>query len=213
MSVTSNKKKKCPQCGKKNIPEDKFCTQCGFELKEYSPEDFVIIEHLKGSLYGSIACLTVFIAFMILITVAIPTEYGLQGIIPMFIIWPIVIIFMVWASRYLRGLSKIRKFIITGEYIEITVPHKPYFRVNWSEFDAIEVQKRDHQTWAVLPGKVIIGPRFIYFKLIFKGINFSQSYEFESGKDFKRKSRKDILIALEEFAQKKNKDYNGPTKK
>ncbi len=213
MSEPSNKKKKCPQCGKKNIPEDKFCTNCGFELKEYSPGDFVIMEHLKGSLYGSIACLTIFIAFMILVTVAVSSQYGIQAIIPLIIIWPIVIGFMFWASRYLRGLSKIRKFIITGEYIEIIVPHKPYFRVNWSEFDAIEVQKRDHQTWAVLPGKVIIGPRFIYFKLIFKGSNFTESYEFESGKDFKRRSRKEILIALEEFAQKMNKDYNGPTKK
>ncbi len=213
MSVTSNNKKKCPQCGKVNIPEDKFCTDCGFELKEYSPEDFVIIEHLKGSLYGSIACLSIFIAFMILVTVAIASQYLAQAIIPLIIIWPIVIGFMFWASMYLRGLSKIRKFIITGKYLEIIVPHKPYFRVNWSEFDSIEVQKRSHQTWAALPGKVIIGPRFIYFKLIFKGVNFAQSYEFESGKDFKRSSRKKILIALEEYSQKMNKEYNGPTKK
>jgi len=213
MSVTLDMRKKCPQCGKKNIIEDKFCTNCGFEFKEYDPGDFVIIEHLKGSLYGSIACLVIFIAFMILITIAIPSQVGAQAIIPLIIIWPIVVGFLVWASRYLRGLSKIRKFVITSNYIEIIVPHKPYFRVNWSEFDAIEIQKREHQSWAVVPGRVIIGPRFIYFKIIFKGINFFQSYEFESGKDFKRKSRKEILIALEEFAQKMNKDYNGPTKK
>ncbi len=213
MSVTSNNNKKCPQCGKKNIAEDKICTKCGFELKEYNPGDFVIIEHLKGSLYGSIACLTIFIAFMILVTVAIGSQYGTQAIIPLIIIWPIVIGFMFWASIYLRGLSKIRKFVITAEYIEIIVPHKPYFRVNWSELDSIEVRKRSHQTWAALPGRIIIGPRFVYFKLIFEGTNFTQSYEFESGKDFKRSSRKEILIALDEYAQKMNKDYNGPTKK
>ncbi len=204
--------KKCHQCGKINLPDDKFCKECGIELPEYSSEDFVIIEHLKGSLYGSIVCLAIFIAFMILVTVAVSSQYGVQAIIPFLIIWPIVILFMVWAVKYLRGLSKIRKFIITDEYIEIVVPHKPYFRVNWSEFDKIEITKRTRQTWAALPGKVIIGPRFVYFNLIFTGKDFKQAYEFESGKDFKRSSRKRLVFALEEYAEKKNKEYHGPKK-
>ena len=58
--------KKCLKCGKVNLPDDNFCKRCGIELKEYSPLDFVIKESLKGSLYGSIICIAVFIGFMIL---------------------------------------------------------------------------------------------------------------------------------------------------
>jgi len=204
--------RKCPECRKINLPDDKFCKECGIELPKYSSEDFVIIEHLKGSLYGSIVCLAIFIGFMILVTVAVISELGVQAIIALLIIWPIVLLFMVWAVLYLRGLSKIRKFIITDEYIEIIVPHKPYFRVNWSEFDKIEVTKRTSQTGAILPGTIIIGPRFVYFNLIFTGKDFQQAYEFESGKDFKRSSRKKLVFALEEYAEKKNKEYHGPKK-
>jgi len=43
--------------------------------------------------------------------------------------------------------------------------------------------------------------------LIFSRENFKQSYEFESGKDFKVRSRKKILIALEQYAKDKNKNF------
>jgi len=45
--------------------------------------------------------------------------------------------------------------------------------------------------------------------LIFKGRNEEHSYKFESGKDFKMKSRKKILIALEQYSQEKGKDFTG----
>jgi len=204
-----SEKKKCPQCGKINLPDDNFCKKCGIELKEYSPEDFVIIEHLKGSLYGSIICIAVFIGFMILVSVAIVSQYQGQAILPFLIIWPIVIGFLFWTSRYLRGLSKIRMFIITDEYIEIVVPHKPDFKVNWSEFDSIEITKRESMATVPTGKGIIFGPRFVYFTLIFKGMSYEQNYEFESGKDFKSKTRKKILIALEEFTKRKGKDFTG----
>ena len=201
--------KKCPQCGKINLPDDKFCKECGTELLEYSSEDFVIIEHLKGSLYGSIVCLTIFIGFMILVSYAVVSEVGIQAIIALLIIWPIVILFMAWAVLYLRGLSKIRKFIITDDYIEIIVPLKPYFRVNWSDFDSIEITKRESMTTIPTTDRIILGPRFVYFKLIFKGTGYEQNYEFESGKDFKARTKKKILTALEQYAKKKGKNFTG----
>ncbi len=201
--------KKCPQCGKINLPDDKFCKECGTELPEYSAEDFVIIEHLKGSLYGSIVCLSIFIGFMILVTYAVISELGVQAIIALLIIWPIVLLFMAWAVIYLRGLSKIRKFIITDEYIEINVPHKPYFRVNWSDFDSIEITKRESMATIPTTDRIILGPRFVYFTLIFKGMSYEQNYEFESGKDFKVRTKKKILTALEQYAKKKGKNFTG----
>ncbi|MFX0135994.1 MAG: zinc-ribbon domain-containing protein [Candidatus Hodarchaeota archaeon] len=201
--------KKCPQCGNINLPDDKFCKECGTELPEYSAEDFVIIEHLKGSLYGSIICIAIFVGFMILVTYAVISELGVQAIIALLIIWPIVIGFMFWATRYLRGLSKIRKFIITDDYIEIIVPHKPHFRVNWSDFDSIEITKRESMGTLPTPDGIILGPRFVYFTLIFRGTNYEQNFEFESGKDFKVRTKKKILTALEQYATKKGKDFTG----
>ncbi|MFX1304387.1 MAG: zinc ribbon domain-containing protein [Promethearchaeota archaeon] len=201
--------KKCPQCGKINLPDNKFCKECGTELVEYSAEDFVIIEHLKGSLYGSIACLVIFIGFMILVSYAVISEIGATAIIALLIIWPIVLLFMAWAVLYLRGLSKIRKFIITEEFIEIIVPHKPYFKVNWSDFDSIEITKRESMTAIPTTDRIILGPRFVYFTLIFRGTSYEQNYEFESGKDFKSRTRKKILIALEEYATRKGKNFTG----
>jgi len=56
---------------------------------------------------------------------------------------------------------------------------------------------------------IILGPRFVYFNLIFKGKNADRSYEFESGKDFKVKSRKKIVIALEQYSKERGKDFTG----
>ena len=56
---------------------------------------------------------------------------------------------------------------------------------------------------------VILGLRFVYFNLIFKGRNVERSYEFESGKDFKVKSRKKIVIALEQYSKERGKDFTG----
>jgi hypothetical protein len=54
---------------------------------------------------------------------------------------------------------------------------------------------------------IILGPRFVYFNLIFKGKNIDRSYEFESGKDFKVRSRKKIVIALEQSSKERGKDF------
>ena len=45
--------------------------------------------------------------------------------------------------------------------------------------------------------------------MIFRGKNVERSYEFESGKDFKVKSRKKIVVALEKFSKEKGKDFTG----
>lgn len=207
--MNSNIQKKCPQCGKINKHDNKFCTECGFELKKYGPEDFVIIEHLKGSLYASIACITIFIAFMILVSVIVVSELGVLSIIALLIIWLIILAFLGWASIYLRGLSKVRKFIITDECIEITVPNKPNFKVNWSDFDSIEITKRESMATVPIGDTIILGPRFVYFRLIFKGVDHEDSFEFESGKDFKVRTKKKILTTLQQFAEKKGKSFTG----
>jgi len=204
-----NPEKVCPSCNQVNSALNQFCIECGFKFTDVESGKFEIIEHYKRSLYGSIVCIVIFVAFMILVTIAVPFEYGAYGLIAIPIIWPLTIGFLFWARHYLRGLSKLRRFTITDKYIEINVPHKPHFRIDWAEFDSIEITKRESMATVPTPDGLILGPRFVYFKLIFKGKDYERSYEFESGKDFKRKSRKKILIVLEQYAKEKNKGFTG----
>ncbi|MFX0033857.1 MAG: hypothetical protein ACFFGP_09275 [Promethearchaeota archaeon] len=204
---TANKKV-CPSCGKANKISNEFCEECGVKFSEANK--FEIKEHLKGSLYGSIVCIVIFIAFMIMITIILPIQAGLIALIPMAIGWVLTIGFLFWARKYLKGLSKFRRFTITDKFIEIVVPHKPYFRIDWSEFDSIEIRKRSSQLIIPTSQSLILGPRFVYFNLVFAREDTTKNYEFESGKDFKVKSRKKLVYALEEWAEKLNKEYNGP---
>ena len=199
----------CPNCGKTNNIKNTYCIDCGFQFEVNNSVEFQIFENLKVDLYGSIICIVIFVAFMILVTVAIISEYGLYGYISILVIWPLTIGFLFWAKNLLKGLSKFRKFTITKDYIEIIVPHKPAFQITWSEFDSIEITKRESMTRIPTGDGIILGPRFVYFNLIFKGRNVERSYEFESGKDFKMKSRKKILIALEQFYKERGKDFTG----
>ncbi len=201
--------KSCPKCGKLNKITNKFCIGCRFEFEENNSVEFQIVENLKKDLYGSLICISIFVAFMILVTVAIISEYGLYGTISIIIIWPLTIGFIVWASCYLKGLSKSRRFTITKDFIEIVVPHKPSFRIEWSDFDSIIITRRESMPAVPTGQGVILGPKFVYFSLIFKGKTTKRRYEFESGKDFKVKSRKKLVIALEESSKKRGKEFTG----
>ncbi|MBY9016387.1 MAG: zinc ribbon domain-containing protein [Candidatus Lokiarchaeota archaeon] len=197
----------CPKCGKVNVIKNKYCIECGFRFEGNDLVEFQILENLKTSLYSSIICILIFVAFMILITVGIIAEYGLYGFISIPVIWPLTIGFLVWAKCYFKGLSTDRRFTITKDFIEIIVPLKPAFQIKWSEFDSIEITKRDSMTAIPTGSGIILGPRFVYFNLIFKGKNVDRSYEFESGKAFKVRSRKKILIALEQSSKERGKDF------
>ena len=199
----------CPNCGKLNNTKNIFCIECGFQFEGNNSVKFQIFENLKADLYASITCIIFFVAFMILITVGIISQYGLLAIISFLIIWPIIIGFLIWVKIYFKGLSKFRRFTITKEYIEIIVPHKPAFQIKWSEFNSIEITRLNSTTTIPIGDEIIFGPRFIYFNLIFKGRNVERSYEFESGKDFKVRSRKKILIALEQYSKERGKDFTG----
>ena len=199
----------CPKCGKENQSKNEFCIGCGFHFKEEGSVLFQIVENLKADLYGGIICVVIFVGFMIFVTYGIISHYGSVGYISFLIIWPIIIGFLFWVRYYVKGFTKTRKFTITSDYIEIEVPHKPKFTIKWSEFDLIGISRED--SFTTIPGgeDVILGPRFVYFNLFFKGKEGDQSYRFESGKDFKMRSRKKIIIALEQYAKEKGKNFRG----
>jgi len=170
---------------------------------------FEIVETLKREFRCGIIGMMILVYIMAMVSVGVVIEIPDKALLALIIIWSIVLGVVGLFIYYMRGFSKIRRFAITNQYIEIDVPHKPYFRVNWSDFDSIEITRREDIAAAPTTEGLIFGPKFVYFNLIFSGADFKQSYEFESGKDFKVSSRKKILIALEQYAKEKNKNYIG----
>ena len=203
----------CPKCGKVNKIKNTYCIECGFQFEGKAFIEFQILENLKASLYGSLICISLFVAFMVLVSFVIVWSLGPSGFLSFLIIWPITIGGLVWASCYLKGLTKTRRFTITKDYIEIMIPHKPLFHIDWADFDSIEVNKRDSMAAIPTGDGIVLGPKFVYFNLIFRGKNVERSYEFESGKDFKVRSRKKITIALEQHSKDKGKDFTGYKRK
>jgi uncharacterized membrane protein YvbJ len=92
--------KVCTQCGKRNLPDDYYCKECRIELKEYNPEDFVIIENLGGSIseskptprdsqfrissYNVIICIVIFIGFLIFVIFVLISQQLVQAIMSLF---------------------------------------------------------------------------------------------------------------------------------
>jgi len=119
---------------------------------------------------------------------------GFNAILVISIIWIITGLFTFCLySLLLKGTSKIRKFIINEEFIQISVPPKPIFQVNWIEIDRIEVSKQPNT-------------KFFIIELKFIGKNYNKSFHILGGRDFNIKL-KEILGLLEKYAIKLNKKF------
>jgi hypothetical protein len=101
----------------------------------------------------------------------------------------------------LRGTTKTRTFLITDREIEIFVPTKGFFQIQWSQFDNLEVKKRRTHG-------VILDTTTTYYTLVFEGQG-KREFTIESGKDFKVRTVKKILKNLEEFSNRMNKQFFG----
>lgn len=119
---------------------------------------------------------------------------GFNAIMVISIIWILTGLFTFCVySVLLKGTSKLRKFIINEEFIQILVPPKPIFQVNWIEIDRIEVSKQPNT-------------KFFIIELKFIGKNYNKSFHILGGRDFNIKL-KEILGLLEKYAIKLNKKF------
>ena len=119
---------------------------------------------------------------------------GFNAILVLSIIWILTGLFTFCVySLFLKGASKLRKFIINEEFIQILVPPKPIFQVNWIEIDRIEVSKQPNT-------------KFFIIELKFFGKNYNKSFHILGGRDFNIKL-KEILGLLEKYAIKLNKKF------
>ena len=163
-------------------------------ITQYVSGQVEITESVKGLRFALIPILIIFLSIMIFASISILIIIG--GLIAFFaliIIWIIIGLFIIPISKIvLRGTSKLRKFIISDNFIQILVPPKPIFQVSWSDFDLIEL--KIHSLRSKKSVKM--------YELIFIGEDFQQSFKILYGKDFYRKFF-EIIELLQECAHKK----------
>jgi hypothetical protein len=119
------------------------------------------------------------------------------------IIWIILGLFIYVIYRsFLKGTSKLRKFIVTDSYIEIEIPPRPIFHVDWIGIDKIELKLKPFKR---IPSEY--GTSYIYIhELNFIGKDFHQTFEILGGRDFGKKLN-EIFDILEKYAISMNKEF------
>jgi len=165
---------------------------------QYISGQIEITESVKGLRFALIPILIIFLSIMIFASIGmLITIGGLNAFLALIIIWIIIGLFIIPIfKKILPGTSKLRKFVISDSFIQILVPPKPIFQVNWSDFDLIELK--------ILSIHNKKGVKM--YELIFIGEDFQQSFKILYGKDFYRKFF-EIIELLQECAHKKKKKF------
>jgi len=132
------------------------------------------------------------------------------------IIWIIVGPFTFFVYRkFLKGTSELRKFIINEKFIQIIVPPRPIFHVNWIEIDKIELTSQPYMKYPDIhmANSTIPTRKYIYInELKFIGKNYNQTFQILGGRDFNIKLT-EIFYLLEKYAIKLNKEFIKSDKK
>ena len=176
---------------------------------EYKPEGVVITDVLGTQSFQIMCILLVFMIVMVLSAAgAVMGLEPIQGIIAVLIIVAGMIVGMVFILKKVEGMEEIRKFSISDKSIEISIPPRPLFHINWVDFDTIKIEYKRKTFYGPAPGSppLIIS----YYNLNFLGKNFAQKFKIESGKDFHVEKTKEVFDLLEVFAFKMNKEFIRP---
>ncbi|MFX1571654.1 MAG: hypothetical protein ACFFB0_02815 [Promethearchaeota archaeon] len=173
-----------------------------YEPNIYDPSDKIEIEEtLRGQATGIICVDVCAVILFIVVSIAtiIISEGSIIGIVIVIFIWIAMTGIGLWSYHYIRGSGKIRKFIITNDYISIQVPDNPPFTVNVSDFNTIETRR-------IITGYKYTKKAFYIFT--FTGPNYSNSHQIQSQKDFSRKAIKKFRRELEDFSARKGLNYS-----
>lgn len=104
--------------------------------------------------------------------------------------------FFVYYSYLLtKNPGKIRKFSISYQEIEMILPNKPYFRINWNEFSELEVIIKEFNY-----------KPFRMYEFHFINQNSYKSF-YLTASDFHKEKIIQILSLLKEYAKRMKKKY------
>lgn len=172
---------------------------------EYTPEGVVITDRFRTQFFQSMCLLFVFIVFVLLGFAGIAMSLDpIQILIALVIIVTAIIIVMFVILRWIKGKQKIRKFSISDKSIELLVPPKAIFQVNWSDFNTIRIE-REIKRYSDFQHSLV----FDKLILNFLGTDFTQKFDFEIGMDFRKVNVEKILDLLKIYALKMNKEFIG----
>lgn len=188
--------------------------------KTVTVEEFggvMITESVKGGKNVIVILLLCNTGFWIYVSIALIINLKkINELLMVLIIWIIVGPFTFYLYRkFLKGTSELRKFIINEKFIQIIVPPKPMFQVNWNQIDKIEVSLQPYMKYPNIYTKNSIIPTRKYLfinELKFIGKNYNQTFQILGGRDFNIKLN-EIFDLVEKYAIKLNKEFIKSDKK
>jgi len=158
-----------------------------------------IEETMKITFYIVIFIIIALWIFILTVSFTIIPNLGEQYIIIVnIVIWVIGGIATLIILYTIQGFLKIRYFTLSNESIEFEVPYKPKFVILWKDIRNIKVTKK-----TVVTGKV----RRKFFILSFDTKEEEKVFKLEKGRDFRFRTANQILLHIEEYANKLNKQY------
>ena len=172
---------------------------------EVTFEGVKITESVKGGKSSLVICILFIIGFWIYASIAIIIGLGgIKALLFLIILWIVIglIIFMFY-RQFLKGTSELRKFIVNENFIEIIVPPRPLFHVDWIDIDIIELSLKPYKKLMIhnYPDKYI----YIH-ELNFIGKDYNQTFGILGGRDFGKKLN-EIFDLLEKYAIKMKKEF------
>ncbi len=167
-----------------------------------------ITESVKRFRYAISAIVFAFLAFMIFVTVVISITYGgFKMILAVTIIWIVIGFTMIPIyKKLIPGTSKLRKFYISDKLIKISIPPRPLFQVQWSEFDIIKLKSKPYMHLTGGTPRYPVKRAVLTNELNFIGKNYHKTFELMVGKDFIEKIP-EIFDLLKKYAIKMNKEF------
>lgn len=169
-----------------------------------------ITESVKHGKNSVVILLLFNLGFWTYVSTGAITVYRIKALLILVIIWIIVGLFTFFVYRkFLKGTSELRKFLINEKFIQIIVPPKPIFHVNWMQIDRIEVNLQPYLKYPDIHSKysTIHTRKYIFInELKFIGKNYNQTFQILGGRDFNIKLN-EIFDLLEKFAIKLNKEF------
>ena len=168
-------------------------------------EGVKITESVKGGRNSIIILMLFNVAFWIYVSVAIVIDFGgIRALLLLIIIWIVNGLFIFGFYRFaIKGTSQLRKFMINENFIQILLPPKPIFHVNWVDIEKIELRLKPHKK-LMIPD---YPTKYIYIhELNFIGKDYNQTLGILGGRDFGKKLN-EIFDLLEKYAIKMNKEF------
>lgn len=165
---------------------------------EQKPEKVEIIDFFgeefnKRSLPCSVGLLIILIVALanLYVMILYPGTY-----VSIFISLIVIVGFVLYYSYILaKNPGKIRKFSISTEYIEIILPDDSLFRINWPEFEKLEIRKKEFNY-----------KPYCRYELHFMDGDMDKSVSI-CLLDFQKNNLDKILVSLKNFAQIMKKEF------